>query len=396
MSAVSFLSQIRKGSSSKSPRVVKAIVDEVQKLRAAGTVIEDEGLIDIGATSKGRLIAEHGKLIYTRKITTLPVHKVPEEPDGTFLVFWLKANHTGLDLNDSSKYNVGIDEFEFETGGGGGGSGNTTIARVNHNKHLCLVDSGGLDLGYLGKKDGVNSVTAWGLNGTDESAQVTNIVDNQRVRVKGTTTGFSITAWVKISDFSQHNTINRRIIAKTDDATNAYALFVTSTNKAVFAVKFNNTEYKVETPATLVTNTWYFIAATFKSSATQEAKIYLNGTVSTTAFAATVTYPNINYLPAANLQLFTNGMVRLIDPLVTDVPPPYDFDTGNFKGMVRDIRIWREKILTQTEITNFNGNKVSITNVGFGGSHIAGFIWVPSHISVTSGFTAGFSSGFNL
>ena len=161
----------------KSSRVVKELVNELSKNRAQNTVIEDEGLTDIGKTTKGRAILEQ-KLIYTRKITTLPTHKVPEEPDGQFLVLWLKANHTGLFLKDFSKYNRSIDDLE----GGGSGSTTTTI-KVNNNKHLCLVDAGGLDLGYIGKKDGVNSITAWDLNGTDESAQITNVVDN--IEVKG-------------------------------------------------------------------------------------------------------------------------------------------------------------------------------------------------------------------
>ena len=136
-----------------------------------------------------------------------------------------------------------------------------------------------------------------------------------RLRVKDTVIGFSITAWVKITSFDLHNGVERRIVAKTDDATNAYALFVTPTQKAVFAVKHAGTQYKVETPATLVANTWYFIAGTFKSSATKEARIYLNGTVSTTAYAGTVTYPDLTYLPSTNIQIFTNGIARIIDPL---------------------------------------------------------------------------------
>lgn len=371
-SSTSFLSQLRKGSSSKSSRVIKQLQQEIGKLQAQNTVIEDEGLLDVGATVKGRLVVEHGgdKLTYTRKIIAIPTHKVPIEPDGQFLTFWVKANHTGLNLIDSSKFDNIID--------------------VNNNRHFCLEDSGGLDLGYIGKKDGVNSSTAWSLNGTDSSAQAH---DNVRLQVKGTVTGFSITAWVKITDFSLHNSVERRIVAKTDNLTNAYALFVTPTptQKAVFAVKFNDIEYKVETPATLTTNTWYFIAATFKSSATQEAKIYLNGTVSTTAYTPMVTYPDMNSFPITNLQLFTNGRKQLIDPLFTDTPPPHVFDVGDFSGMVRDVRIWREKILTQQEITNFNTNKVTISNVALGQSHIAGFVWVPSDTGLSSFTTTSFS-----
>jgi len=213
----------------------------------------------------------------------------------------------------------------------------------------------------------------------------------------GTVTGFSITAWVKVADFSQHNGINRRVVAKTDDSNHAFALFVTPTNRAAVGFKHAGTQYKVQTPATLVTGQWYFLVATFKSSATKEAKIYLNAVVSTSAYSDLITYPNINYFAGTNMQLFGNGIERTIDPTTTDLPPPYDFDTGDWSGQIRDVRIYREKILTQQEITNFNTNRTTIANIALGESHIAGYIWSPSNISETSGFTStGFTStGFN-
>ena len=389
-SNTSFLSQIRKGSSSKASRVVNTLQKEIGKINTQNVVIEDEGLTDVGATSKGRLIAESGKLIYTRKITTNPTHKVPVEPDGKLLTLWIKANHTGLYLRDSSKYNPTPDDYQ--------GNFNYPLRiKSNNNRHFCLVDSGaGLNLGYLGQHNGVNSVTAWSLNGTDESAQVD---DNPIIRVKDTTVGLSIAVWVKISSFTTHNGVERRILAKSDNATNGYVLFVTSNNKIAFAVNFGGTEYKVETPAGLNTTTWYHIVATFKSTVTREAKIYLNGTLSTTAYVGTVEYPNINSFPNTRLQLFTNGIKTLINHLEQDVPPPWDFDTGNFSGLVREVRIWREKVLTQQEVTNYYTNKVSITsNLALGQSHIAGFVWSPSVLDSLSSFTsASFTNtSFNL
>lgn len=384
------LSEIRKGSSSKSSRVINQIATELRKLKTDNIEVSDIGLTDIGKTVKGRAVIEGSKLIYTRKITTIPTHKTPFEPDGNIVVLWVKANHTGLYLRDSSKYNGGPEDFH------GTGGYSDTIIKCNNDKHLCLVDSGGLDLGYLGKRNGTNSVPAWDLNGEDESAQVIDILTNQRLRIKDTTVGFSITAWVKVSSFEQHNGTNRRIIAKTDDGNNAYTLFVTPTNKAVFACKHAGTEFKVETPATLTTGVWYFIVGTFKSTVTKAAKIYLNGVVSTTAFSGSVTYPVHTSFPGTNCQLFGNGISRLIDPTTTDLPPPYDFDTGDWHGQIRDIRIYREKELTQQEVTNFNTNKTTIANIALGESYIAGFVWAPELIGTTSGFTGGFSSGFNL
>ncbi len=373
----SFLSEIRKGSTNKTSRVVNQISKEIQKLKAQNVVIEDEGLIDNGKTVKGRVVIDGTKLIYSRQIsTTIPTHKVPVEPDREFLTFWTKANHTGLNLIDSSRFD--------------------NIITVNNNRHLCLGDSGGLDLGYLGKKNGVNSVPAWILNGINESAQVD---DDTRLQIKSTVTGFSITAWIKPASFTTHNSIERRIVAKTDDANNAYALFVTPTNKAAVAFKHaDGTQFKVETPASLVANTWYFIAATFKSSATKEAKIYLNGTVSTTAYSPTVTYPDSASFPSTKLQLFGNGIAQLQDPVLTDLPLSQTRgDTGDFHGQIRDVRIWREKILSQTEITQFNTNRVSISNLALGESHIAGFVWSSGDIGLSSFTSQSFSSqSFNL
>ena len=80
----SFLSEIRKGHSNKSARVVKQLQSEIQKMRSQNIVIQDEGLLDIGATVKGRALIESDKLLYTRKIITIPTFKVPIEPDGVF------------------------------------------------------------------------------------------------------------------------------------------------------------------------------------------------------------------------------------------------------------------------------------------------------------------------
>jgi len=374
MSSSSYLSEIRKGSTNKSSRVVNTIAKEVQKLKAQNIVIEDSGLLDDGSTAKGRVVIESGgKLVFTKKVVTIPTFKVPFEPDGRYCTFWIKANHTGLYLRDSSKFDNYI--------------------KCNNNRHLCLTNTN-LDSGYLGQRDGVAGWTAWDLNGTNESAWCDD--EPTTNNILGTVTGFTITAWVRPSLFTQHNGINRRVLSKTDDANHAYSLFATTDNRMAVGFKHAGTEYKVQTPATLVAGNWYFIAATFKSSATKEAKIYLNGTVSTSSYSNSITYPNLNYFAGTNLQLFGNGIERTIDQTTTDLPPPYDNDTGDWCGQIRDVRIYREKILSQQEITNFNTNRTTIANVGLGESHIAGFIYSPSDLLLTPrGFTAGFNPGFH-
>jgi hypothetical protein len=351
MSSTGFLGQIRKASNNKTARTVKELANRYQKLYTQNVNIEDESLIDQGRSTKGRVVLDN-KLQYANKITEIPAFYVPIEPDNEYLRFWIKGNHTGYHLQDLSLFD--------------------NVITTNNNKHWCLVDSGGLDVGYLGTHGGVNSCPCWQLDGLTDSGQV---ADAGRVQVSSATVGISITAWVKIADFTQHQSTNRRIVAKKDDATNGYALFVTSSNKAVFAVKFAGNEYKVETPATLAANTWYFIAATF-DSATPTAKIYLNGTVSTTAFSASVTYPYVN----TNMQLFTNGNDGHLG------------DIGDFSGWVRDIRFWKEKILSQQEITNFNTNRNTISNIPLGGVMIAGFTWVPGDIQLSSFTTTSFST----
>jgi hypothetical protein len=351
MSSTGFLGQIRKASNNKTARTVKELANRYQKLYTQNVNIEDESLVDQGRNTKGRVILDN-KLQYANKITAIPAFYVPVEPDNEYLTFWIKGNHTGYHLHDLSLFD--------------------NVVTTNNSKHWCLVDSGGLNVGYLGTHGGVNSCPCWQLDGLTDSGQVT---DNARLRVSSSTVGISVTAWVKISDFSLHQSINRRIVAKKDDTTNGYVLFITSSNKAVFSVKFNNTEYKVETPATLQEDTWYFIAGTF-NSASPAAKIYLNGTLSTTAFSSSVTYPYVN----TNLQLFGNGNDGHLG------------DKGDFSGWARDVRIWREKVLTQQEITNFNTNRNSISNIALGSVMIAGFTWVGGDMLLSSFTTTSFST----
>src|SRR5574339_1119175 len=130
MSSTSFLSSARKAHGNVSSRVLKELANKVQKLYTANVVLQDEGLLDQGRMSKGRLLIQD-KLHYTRKITTVPSFYVPIEPDHDKLTFWIKANHTGLNLQDISHFD------------------NTILC--NNDRHLCIADGGGLDVGYLGK-----------------------------------------------------------------------------------------------------------------------------------------------------------------------------------------------------------------------------------------------------
>jgi Concanavalin A-like lectin/glucanases superfamily len=352
MSSTSFLSQARKAGSNKTARTIKELANKYQKIYTSGVVIQEEGLLDSGQTAKGRVLIDNN-LHYAKKTITIPTFLVPEEPDHDLLTFWIKGNHTGYHPRDISTFD--------------------NVITANNNKHWCLADSGALDVGYLGMFNGVNSSPCWKLNGIDDSGEVT---DNTRLQVKGTTVGFSVAAWVKISDFSQHQATNRRIVSKQDDASNAYCFFVTSTNKAGFTIKFANVEYKVETPATLALDTWYFLVGTFKSTATIEARIYLNSIVSTTAFAGTIVYPTIN----TNLQLFTNGNDGHLG------------DIGDFSGYVRDVRIWRNKILSQTEINQFFANKNTISNIPLGSVMLAGFTYTGGDMDLSSFTTTSFTT----
>ena len=347
MSSTSFLASARKGHGNVTSRLFKELANKVQKLYTEKIIIPNTSLKSLGRLSKGRLLLLH-RLNYVKVTNAIPNFYVPIEPDHDKLTFWITANHKGLHLQDLSTFD--------------------NVSTVYDNKTFCVVDSRGLDVGYLGQYNALPSSPCWKLNGEDETAYVD---DDTRLQVKSTAIGFSVTAWVKVSNFSQHNGTNRRILAKQDDTSNAYALFVTATNKACFAVKYAGTEYKVETPATLTTGQWYFIAATFKSTVTREARIYLNAVVSTTAFTPAIVYPAID----TNLQLFTNDNTGPLD------------NNGAFSGYVRDIRIYREQVLSATEISQFNTNKNTISNIPFRSVTIAGFTYVQSDISLTSSFT---------
>ena len=363
MSSSSFLSQIHKGHSSGTSRLLKELANKYQKLAQANVVIQDENLTDEGITLRNRMLMRD-KVRYINQITTIPTYQIPEEPDGDKLKLWLKGNNTGLFLKDYSRI---------------GGATNSTrrVIGMYNDKPPCIVDSGGLDLGYLGTYNGVNSCPCWKFNGIDEGGAA--IPMSNDLNIAGTTTGISLTAWIKITDFSQRLGFSRRIMSKSDDDDNAYVLFV-GNNCVAFSVKFNGTEYKVVSPGTMTTNTWYFVAATF-DSATLTAKIYVNATVSTTSFATTVSY--INPIDD-NLKLFCNS--RDDDELF-----------GPFAGYVRDIRMWREKVLTQQQITNFNTNKNTISNIPFGSIPIAGYWFSPDTMDLSSFTSTSFTNtSFNL
>ena len=362
MSSASFLSQIRKGHSSGTSRLLKELANKYQKLASANVVIQDENLTDEGLTLRNRMLMRD-KVRYIKQTTTIPDFQVPFEPDGSILTLWLRGNHTGLFLKDLSKSTP---------------TSSPRVIGVYNNKQICVVDSGGLDVGYLGTYNGVESSPCWKLNGIDEGA---GVLDSTDLQVKATTTGISLTAWVKVTDFSQYLGLNRRIMSKTDDANNSYCLFVGNNNSACFAVKFAGVEYKVTSPATLTTDTWYFIAATFNSAGTPAAKIYVNGTVSTTSLGTTISYIST---ADTNLNLFCNS-------------GDADELFGPFAGYVRDIRLYREKVLTQQEVTNFNTNRNTISNIPFGSVPMAGYWFAPGSMTLSSFTSTSFTNtSFNL
>ena len=351
MSSTQFLSQIRKSHSNKSSRVAKELANKIANLYAKNVVIQDEGLLDDGRTAKQRAILTN-KLQYSQQLTTIPTFEVPFEPDHEFLTFWIKANHTGHILQDLSFFD--------------------NVISSNNEKHICLVDGGGLDVGYLGTYNGTASSPAWKANGVDETYKV---ADNINLQSSSTSIGFSVTAWVKVSDFEQHDGINRRILSKMDDSNDAYTLFVTPTQHAVWAMQFGGTEYKVQTSTTLDPDTWYFIAATFDSDS-PAATIYLNGTASTTSYGTAISYPTND----SDLYLFCRESFGETG------------DYGDFSGYIRDVRIYREKVLSQTEITNFNTNRNTISDIDLGSVMVAGYVWTDPDTSASSFTTTSFTT----
>jgi len=313
----------------------QAIVSLIKKL-AKNTIANQIELIDSDNEdiySNGQdmdtVIKYHSELSSTHSFDFSREYFPPFEPDGDILRTWIRGTNTGNSTKDISTFNH--------------------TASIHGDP--TLVD-GTLDLGTF---TGAIKSIAMRMNRPTsdfENLEYLSIDDHADIRIGSLATGFSIFVRVRLFSLADQNGRAPTIFEKTEDATptNAYMLQAKSDGKLLFITKKGGTTTAKETAAgTVTTNTVYDIFLTFAVSGAVE-HIYVNGVDKTlTTFAGSVNWQTST--TDYDLFLFRRGP---------------DEEEGMVYGDLYDYKYYREKVVSQTEVTHHYTNKWTISDIGFG------------------------------
>lgn len=342
MSSSSF-NVIRRHSLDATNVRIKELTQELARQRSdiAGSQLETDDVRSQGRMDHSTIKLNDERLKF---ITTLNAastdffYEFPTEPDFNNLKVWFMLDHLGARMRDMS--GLGNDAYI---------AGHPTLRRA------------GLDLGFQQTSaGGGTSATPVMLfnSGTDVVSQNNGeyiwIPDNPSIQFTQFTTGFTITFRFNCLDFNAHihpefGSFGRRFASKSDNATNGWNLIVYPTNVegtqggVEFQIVHDNITYKRRTTGYL-SNTWYQVVITYNpaaATADQRIKIYTAGTENSVTGITTLTLP-----PSTNLRIGARSS-----------------DSGFFYGYIHDFRLYMDKVLTQTEITNINQNEMTIDNI---------------------------------
>jgi len=298
------------------------------------------------------VIRLNSSLSSTKQFTFLTQYFPPFEPDGVFNTCWIKCMNTGNTIRDRSTF------------------GN--IANINGD--VVLVDGSPFDLGIhtggtksiVGKFNRPTSVT--------ENREWLDIADNTNMAVSGISTGISYFIRFKIFDLDTMGGKARTLFEKTDDATpsNGVQCCVTETGRIRIFVKRAGTEYKWMTASsTIATDTVYELWVTYANSG-NTVHVYVNN-VDKTLSANTDTIAWHSDLTDKSTFVFKRGTGT---------------EAGYLYGDLYDYMVYREKVISATEVGHHYTNKWTIADIPYGQVMVTDY-WAtynesPSSTSFTS------------
>ena len=343
---------IRKHTSDPNALRIKLLAQELAKQRSDNTErdLESEDIRSQGRMDHSTIKINDERLKF---LTTIPVNNdpyhMPMEPDGDKLKLWLMLDHLGTKVKDASGF-----------GHDGNLHGHPTMHRSN------------LDMGFMQTSASpafpamsFNTALDSVGNPTGEHIQVINHPDIQFSQFSN---GFSIAFRFNCVDFSfdtSSGSFNRRFASKQDDTNNHWVVVFDVTGDIDFQVTDGGTLYKRDFDA-LQLNTWYQVVMTYD--------------------------PNAGATSADRIKIYVDGVEGSSASGVTLIPPPSNIknlyiasrtsSTGFFRGFIQDFRIYMDKVLTQSEVTNLNTNELSITDIPKGRVFVINYALINQFIAL--------------
>lgn len=307
------------GKSRDARKIIKELVERISKLESQVNEIEVVDFTQVIRSNNDRIVYVSTATTELNSTVLDPNSKqyqMPFEPDGNKLTLWLRFLKT---LSDGRYF----DESGF----------------TNH----AVLDSGS-PTAASGPNTAMPSIRFDGIDDT------ISVPDNPVINIQtaASATGFSITFNFNPTSLSQHGGFHRIIACKTDDSVSSrqwgFMIWAENNGNLYFHVRKANVFYTAsKTFAFPAVNRWYKVACTFTSS-TNTPRIYIDGVLSTDSVG---TYTGNLQLPNVSTSLYLGS---------NDIS-----GQSYLSGFISDFRYWREKILTQGEIDNWQQNGMTIS-----------------------------------
>jgi len=300
----------------------------------------------------------HDELLSTKTFDFVTKYYPPGEPDLDKLKLWVRARNTGS--NNATDW-----------------SGYDNECLMVRSEPI-LMDGSPFDYGI--HTGGVKSICQRfnAPNRDTTNLEHYKITDNARLQVSGISTGISYFIRFRILDLAAQDGLERTLFEKIDDSTpnNAAMLKVSVDGRLKGVVKQGGSTLAMQTAAgTIAVNTVYEVWLTYDVTGSPTMHIYVNNVDKTLTTDAGAVNWQAN-LTNHDLFLFRRG---------------FDTTGGYVYGDFYDFELFREKVVSATEVSHHFTNKWTLSDIAFGQVMIAGY-WATYHSSIIIPPTTSYNS----
>lgn len=357
---------IRRGSHSQAR--YRKLIEQYSRHRAQQIQVENLDFVPIARTSHS-ILKYIDNINYYKQYEQQTEYYTPFEPDTDHLVCWLPMGGVDRVVQDVSSF---------------------PKRAILHGEAFNAM---GIDTGFGGSTGIVFKGKGYVI-----------IPPSNNMNVGAQNQGFTISIRIYPVDITQtpfNNNLNdmrnRRVVAHIDsiDAKHGYSITLNPTGRVLVTVKYQDEYFDFYTPQNIIEPVslctypldYYDLVVSFNPNAptNEEGKIYINNTK-----FVMPTNDDRAILPTTEN---TIGGPTLICRSGT-TPTAENGYTMTYKGMMQDFRFYKNKVLTDQEVTNLFNNKWTIYDIPFGQVALAGLIYISS---LSGGFhDTGFDSvGFD-
>lgn len=345
---------------------IKQIRREIIKEKTKDLRLESESLRSEGRNSHAVVRFNDESLKFATSIPAGVAHSIwelPVEPDGNTLRLWFMLDHLGTYIKDISGFNHNGYLF-----------GHPTLTRTTLNMGF-MQTSASPGFPAVVFNSILQEIPTQSGDDIGDPSEIFSSVTGECIVVQNhddidfTTSGFnkkfSVCFRFYAFDYSVDATNNgyifRRFACMRSDANNGWLIAFTDTGNLVFHVYDSSTWYRRRIN-TLSLNTWYDVVCTYDPAASPRIKIYVN------ASDTSVDDSGSSFLLPYTTWFHLNIAVNIDTINLTGV--------GFFRGYIQDFRLYMNRILTGTEVTNLYTNKLTTQNTALGNVAVVNYFTI--------------------